>query len=95
MFYALTPIPLGHKIKVGFTLSTGNYNYGDSNRLSRNIILKTEEEISPNDKSVIIEYVARFECPQCKKIVLEPNKIYGAKVYNIPKEEYLLDSNLI
>ena len=92
MFYALTPIPLGHKIKVGFTLSTGNYNYGDSNRLSRNIILKTEEEISPNDKSVIIEYVARFECPQCKKIVLDPNKIQGAKVYNIPKEEYLLDA---
>ena len=92
MFYALTPIPLGHKIKVGFTLSTGNYNYGDSNKLSRNIILKTEEEISPNDKSVIIEYVARFECPQCKKIVLDPNKIHGAKVYNIPKEEYLLDA---
>ena len=92
MFYALTPIPLGHKIKVGLTLSTGSYNYGDSNKLSRNLILKTEEEISPNDKNVIIEYVARFECPQCKKIVLDPNKIYGAKVYNIPKEEYLLDA---
>ena len=92
MFYALTPIPLGHKIKVGLTLSTGNYNYGDSNKLSRNLILKAEEEISPNDKSVIVEYVARFECAQCKKIVLDPNKIYGAKVYNIPKEEYLLDA---
>ena len=92
MFYALTPVPLGHKIKVGFTLSTGGYNYGDLNKVNRNIILKTEEEITPNDKSVIVEYVARFECPQCKKIVLDPNNIYGAKVYNIPKEEYLLDA---
>ena len=92
MFYALTPIPLGHKIKVGLTLSTSSYNYGDANKISRNLVLKAEEEISPNDKSVIVEYVARFECPQCKKIVLDQNKIYGAKVYNIPKEEYLLDA---
>ena len=28
MFYALTPVPLGHKIKVGFTISKGSsYNY--------------------------------------------------------------------
>ena len=92
MFYALTPIPLGHKIKLGFTLTTGGYGYGESNKVNRNIILKTEEEITPNDKSVIIEYVARFECPQCKKIVLDKTSIYGATIYNIPNEEYLLDA---
>ena len=92
MFYALTPIPFGHKIKVGFTLTTGGYGYGESNKINRNIILKTEEEITQNDKSVIIEYVARFECPQCKKIVLDKNSIYGATIYNIPNEEYLLDA---
>ena len=92
MFYALTPIPFGHKIKVGFTLTTGGYGYGESNKINKNIILKTEEEITQNDKSVIIEYVARFECPQCKKIVLDKNSIYGATIYNIPNEEYLLDA---
>ena len=92
MFYALTPIPLGHKIKLGFTITTNNYNYGESNKINKNIILKTEEEITPNDKSVIVEYVTRFECPNCKKLVLDKNNIYGAKIYNIPNEEYLLDA---
>ena len=92
MFYALTPIPLDHKIKVGFTITTSNYNYGESNKVNKNIILKTEEEITPNDKSVIVEYIARFECPQCKKIVLDKNNINGAVIYNIPNEEYLLDA---
>ena len=92
MFYALTPIPLGHKIKLGFTITTNNYNYGESNKINKNIILKTEEEITPNGKSVIVEYVTRFECPNCKKLVLDKNNIYGAKIYNIPNEEYLLDA---
>ena len=92
MFYALTPVPLGHKIKVGFTISTGGYNYGEFNKINKNIILKAGESISPDDKSIIVEYYARFECPQCKKLILDKNNIYGAKVYNIPNDEYLLDA---
>ena len=92
MFYALTPIPLGHKIKVGFKISTNNYNFGEQNIINKNIILKAEEEITPNDKSVIVEYITRFECNQCKKLVLDKNNIYGAKIYNIPNTEYLLDA---
>jgi len=92
MFYALTPVPLGHKIKVGFTISTGGYNYGEFNKINKNIILKAGESITPDDKSIIVEYYARFECPQCKKLVLDKNNIYGAKVYNIPNDEYLLDA---
>ena len=92
MFYALTPVPLGHKIKVGFTISTGGYNYGEFNKINKNIILKSGESISPDDKSIIVEYYARFECPQCKKLILDKNNIYGAKVYNIPNDEYLLDA---
>ena len=92
MFYALTPIPLGHKIKVGFKISTNNYNFGEQNIINKNIILKAEEEITPNDKSVIVEYITRFECNQCKKLVLDKNNIYGAKIYNIPNAEYLLDA---
>ena len=90
MFYALTPIPLGHKIKVGFTISTGGY--GEFNKINKNIILKAGESITSEDKSIIVEYYTRFECPQCKKLVLDKNNIYGAKVYNIPNNEYLLDA---
>ena len=92
MFYALTPIPLGHKIKLGFSILTGGYNYGEFNKINKNIILKTEEAVTPNDKSVIVEYFARFECAQCKKLILDKNNIYGAKIYNLPNEEYLLDA---
>ena len=92
MFYALTPIPVGHKIKIGFTISTGGYNYGENNKIKKNIVLKTEEEINPDGKSIIVEYIARFECPQCKKLILDKNNIYGANIYNIPNEEYLLDA---
>ena len=92
MFYALTPIPQGHKIKVGFTISTGGYNYGEFNKINKNIVLKAGESITPDDKSIIVEYYARFECPQCKKLVVDKNNIYGAKVFNIPNDEYLLDA---
>ena len=92
MFYALTPIPLGHKIKLGFIISTRGYDYGDNNKIKKNIVLKTEEEINPNGKNIIVEYIARFECPQCKKLILDKNNIYGAKIFNIPNEEYLLDA---
>ena len=92
MFYALTPVPLGHKIKVGFTISKGSsYNY-DLNRSKSNIVLKAEEEVNQEGKNIIIEYIARYECEQCQKFVLDKNSIYGAKVYNIPNEEYLLDA---
>ena len=92
MFYALTPVPLGHKIKVGFTISKGSsYNY-DLNRSKANIVLKAEEEVNQEGKNIIIEYIARYECEQCQKFVLDKNSIYGAKVYNIPNEEYLLDA---
>lgn len=92
LFYALTPIPLNHKIKVGFSLSTSGYNYGETNKINRNIILTAEEAITTNDKSIIVEYMARFECSNCKKLVVDKNSIYGAKIYNFPREDYLLDA---
>ena len=92
MFYALTPVPLGHKIKASFSITKYKYNTGYNDLETKYIILKTEEQISPNDKNIIIEYVARYDCEQCKKIILDKNSIKGAKVYNIPDDIYFLDA---
>ena len=92
MFYALTPVPLGHKIKASFSITKYNYNSGYNDLETKYVILKTEEQISPNDKNIIVEYVARYDCDQCKKIILDKNSIKGAKVYNIPDDIYFLDA---
>ena len=86
LFYALTPVPLGHKIKARFTISKYNYDTGYNEQQNKYIILKTEEEINPNGKNIIIEYLAKYECEQCKKFVLDRESVQGAKVYNIPEE---------
>ena len=86
LFYALTPVPIGHKIKARFSISKYNYDTGYNDQQNKYIILKTEEEINPNGKNIIIEYLAKYECEQCKKFVLDRNSIEGAKVYNIPEE---------
>ena len=92
MFYALTPVPLGHKIKARFSIKKYNYDTGYNDQENKYIILKTEEEINPNDKNIIIEYIAKYECQQCKQIILDKNNIQGAKIYNIPEEQYQLDA---
>ena len=92
MGYALTPIPLGHKIKLRFSVSRLNYENGFVEQENENIILKSEEEITPNDKNIIVEYVTRYDCEKCKKIILDKNYIKGAEIYNLPKEQRLLDA---
>ena len=92
MFYALTPVPLGHKIKARFSIKKYNYDTGYNDQENKYIILKTEEEINPNDKNIIIEYIAKYDCQQCKQIILDKNNIQGAKIYNIPEEQYQLDA---
>ena len=92
MFYALTPVPLGHKIKVRFSITKYNYDNGYNEAENKYIILKTEEEITTNDRNIIIEYVARYDCQQCKKMIIDKNSIQGAKVYNIPEDQYSLDA---
>ena len=92
MFYALSPVPLGHKIKARFSISKYNYNTGYNEQDYKYIILKAEEEINKNDKNIIIEYIAKYECQQCKKMVLDRNNIQGAKIYNIPEDQYQLDA---
>jgi len=92
MFYALTPVPLGHKIKVRFSITKYNYDNGYNEQENKYIILKTEEEITTNDRNIIIEYVARYDCQQCKKMIIDKNSIQGAKIYNIPEDQYSLDA---
>ena len=92
MGYALTPIPLGHKIKLRFSITKYNYDSGYNDQENKYIVLKTEEEINPNDKNIIVEYVARYDCQDCKKIILDKNYIQGAKIFNIPNDPYYLDA---
>lgn len=92
MFYALSPVPIGHKIKARFSITKYNYNSGYNEVDNKYIILKAEDEINTNDKNIIIEYVAKFECQECKKIVLDRNNIQGAKIFNIPEDAYYLDA---
>ena len=92
MFYALTPVPVGHKIKARFSITKYNYNTGYNDVDNKYIILKAEDEINTNDKNIIIEYVAKFDCQECKKMVLDRNNIQGAKIFNIPEDVYYLDA---
>ena len=92
MLYALSPIPLGHKIKARFTITKYNFNTGYSDQENKYIVLKTEEEINRDDRNIIIEYVARYDCEKCDKMVLDKYSIQGAKIYNIPEDLFLLDA---
>ena len=92
MFYALTPVPVGHKIKARFSITKYNYNTGYNENDNKYIILKAEDEISPNDKNIIIEYVAKYDCQECKKMILQRDNIQGAKIFNIPEDVYYLDA---
>ena len=92
MFYALTPVPLGHKIKARFTITKYNYDTGYNDIENKYIILKTEEEISPNDKNIVVEYLAKYDCQECKKMVLDKYNIQGANILNFPEETNQLDA---
>ena len=92
MFYALTPVSLGHKIKARFSITKYNYNSGYNDQENQYIFLKTEEEVNPNERNIILEYVARYDCQDCKKIILDRNSVQGAKIFNIPEDPYALDA---
>ena len=85
MFYSLTPIPKGHKIKINLSLSKYS-NIGYEKTEDKFIILKTEQEIKKDDKNIIIEYIGYFECKNCRKIILKKYNIEGATIFNIPEE---------
>ena len=92
MGYALTPIPAGHKIKIRLLISKYNQDSRATEQESKYIILKNEEEISPNDRNIIVEYTARLDCESCRKILLDKNSFEGVKIFNFPEKEYLLDA---
>ena len=92
MFYALTPIHVGHKIKVRFSITKYDYDSGFNNQEYKYIILKTEDGISTNEKNIIVEYMAKYDCEQCKKMIIDKNSIQGATIYNIPDDQYFLDA---
>ena len=92
MFYALTPIHVGHKIKVRFSITKYDYDSGFNNQEYKYIILKTEDGISTNEKNIIVEYMAKYDCEQCKKMIIDKTSIQGATVYNIPDDQYFLDA---
>ena len=92
MFYALTPVPTGHKIKVRFSITKYNYDSGYNNQEYKYIILKADEGINANDRNIIVEYSAKYDCEQCKKMNIDKNSIQGATVYNIPDDQYFLDA---
>ena len=92
LFYALSPVPLGHKIKARFTVTKYNYNTGYNDQENKYIVLKTEEEVNKDNRNIVIEYVARYDCEKCDKLVLDRNNIQGAKIYNLPEDLYLLDA---
>ena len=94
MFYALTPVPLGHKIKVRFSITKYNYDSGFNDQEFKYIILKTEEAITTNEKNIIIEYMAKYDCEQCRKMIIDKSSIQGATIYNIPDDQYFLDAIL-
>ena len=90
MFYSLTSIPKGHKIKINLSIS--KYNKMGFNIEDKNIILTTNEEINTSDKNIVIEYKGSLECKDCKKIILKNDNIEGATIYKIPEEKYLRDA---
>ena len=92
MGYALTPIPAGHKIKIRLLISRYNRDSRSTEQESQYIVLKNEEEISPNDRNIIVEYTARLDCETCRKILLDKSSFEGVKIFNIPEKEYLLDA---
>ena len=92
MFYAMTPLPIGHKIRVGLTISKYNYERGYTDQDKKSLILKAGEEINVEERNIIVEYVGRLDCQECRKIILDKNSIQGAQVINIPDDEYALDA---
>ena len=92
MGYALTPIPLDHRIKLSFYITRFNQNTRATEQEKENIILKSEEEISINEKNIIVEYIGRYDCQNCKKLILDKNYIKGAQIFNLPEDNYLLDA---
>ena len=92
LFYSLTTIPKGHKIKISLSITKYNNDIGYNKIDDVNVILTTEQEINTNDKNLIIEYKGLLECLDCRKIILNQNKIEGATIYNIPEEPSLRDA---
>ena len=91
MFYALSPIPKGHKIKIYLSLLK-YYNLGNEKIKDRSIILKTDQEINKDGKNVIVEYIGYLECKNCRKIILRRYGIEGAIIYNIPDDKNFRDA---
>ena len=92
MGYALTPIPAGHKIKMRLLIARYNQDSRSTEQESTYITLKNEEEISQNDRNIIVEYNARLDCQTCRKILLDRSSFEGVKIFNVPEKEYLLDA---
>ena len=93
--YALTPVPKGHQIKINLSLSKFNFMTREETTEEKSLILKSEEEISKEDKNIIIEYKAYLDCKDCRKIILNKSGIEGATIYNIPEENNLRDAALV
>ena len=91
MFYSLTPIPKGHKIKIHLSISKSHYARGFNQMEYQYVILKTEQEINKDDKNIIVEYIGLLDCLGCKRIILNQNNIEGATIYNIPENQSLRD----
>ena len=91
MFYSLTPVPKGHKIKIHLSINKSHYARGFNQIEYQYVILKTEQEINKDDKNIIVEYIGILDCQGCKRILLNPNNIEGATIYNIPQNQSLRD----
>ena len=92
MFYSLTKISKGHKIKIKTLISRYNDNTGIEETENKYLILKADDEIDKNGRNIIVEYTNFFECRNCIKIMLYKSDIEGATVYNIPEEQSLIDA---
>ena len=92
MFYSLTQIPKGHRIKIKTLISKYNDNTGIEESENKYLILKADNEIDKNGRNIVVEYSNLFECKNCVKIMLYKSDIEGATVYNIPEEQSLIDA---
>ena len=92
MFYSLTQIPKGHKIKIKTLISKYNDNTGIEETENKYLILRADDEIDKNGRNIIVEYTNSFDCRNCIKIMLYKSDIEGATIYNIPEEQSLLDA---